>query len=74
MKPGPAWALAALATLASPGCGRNDNEPTPLLALTLGTYRVTTSIGRIVRGNGARAEFDLSSFDSLVARIELISA
>ena len=44
MKSGSAWALAALATLASPGCGRNDNEPTPLLALTLGTYRVTTSI------------------------------
>jgi hypothetical protein len=38
------WALAALATLASPGCGRNDNEPTPLLALTLGTYQLTTSL------------------------------
>jgi hypothetical protein len=43
MRPGLAWALAALATLASPGCGRNDNEPTPLLVLTLGTYSLSTS-------------------------------
>jgi hypothetical protein len=42
MKQGLACALAALATLASAGCGRNDNEPTPLLVLTLGTYSVTT--------------------------------
>jgi hypothetical protein len=41
---GLAWTLTALATLALPGCGRSDNEPTPLLVLTLGTYRVTTSI------------------------------
>ena len=46
MQPGPAWALAALATFASPGCGGNRNvtDPTPFLALTLGTYRLTTSL------------------------------
>ena len=44
MKPGPAWALAAMATLVSPGCGRNSNEPTPHVVLTLGTYNVTLSI------------------------------
>ena len=44
MRAGLPWALAALATLASSGCGRNDNEPTPLLVLTLGTYRLTTSL------------------------------
>jgi hypothetical protein len=41
---GPAWALAALAALASPGCGRATNEPTPFLALTLGTYNLTLSV------------------------------
>ena len=44
MKPGLAWALGALATLASPGCGRNSNEPTPFLALTLGTYNLSLSL------------------------------
>ena len=46
MKPGPAWSLAALTTLTLSGCGgpRSDNEPTPFLALTLGTYSVTLSL------------------------------
>ena len=46
MKTGTARALAALATVASIGCGgpRSDNEPTPFLALTLGTYNVTLSL------------------------------
>jgi hypothetical protein len=41
---GKAWALTALAALALPNCGRNDNEPTPFLALTLGTYTLDLSL------------------------------
>jgi hypothetical protein len=65
MKPGLAWALAALATLASPGCGRNDNEPTPFLALTLGTYRVTASIEGASCVETGRAPTSAMSFVSI---------
>ena len=46
MNAGMAGALAALTAVVSAGCGgpRSDNEPTRFLALTLGTYKFTTSV------------------------------
>jgi len=62
---GQAWGLIALAALASSSCGRNDNEPTPLLALTLGTYTLDLSLQGATCVETGRAPISVMSFVSV---------